>query len=610
MIRGGPLRALALLGLSLVLAGCGSLFGNKEADAPAPPPPRDDATTLVVEAPSPAKELLERNLDLARVATLSQQEAFDEVEWQRLVAAAPEQAKELLQTEGYFDAEVTARREPGPSPVVRVRVHLGPRIRVIELALAVRGALREQTDANDADAREQIQELHKWWPLPPGEAFRNSEWNSAKRAAVARLRAAGYASANVADSAAEIDVDSQQARLKLTLDSGPLYRAGEIRVEGLVHHHEAIVHNLATIGPGTPLTEQARLDYQESLRKSGLFDATTITFDEDPAHAGASAVTVQVHEFPLQSLTAGVGVSANTGPRVTLEHTHRRILGYAATLHNKIEWGRDRQAWEGEISTHPEQKAYRNLLGAQIENLRTDVDEVLSQRLRLGRTQDTPRIDRLYFIGFDRSVQTTTVSRRDARAIGPQYHGVWRNLDSILLPTRGVSISGEAGVGWATSNVGDHGPFTRLYARFTGYLPLGASWYTTGRIELGQIFKRDSVVIPDALAFRAGGDDSVRGYDYRTLAPTDPANGTIIGGNVLGTASLELAHPIPRYPSLWGAVFVDAGRAADSWTGFKPAWGYGVGVRWRSPLGLLRADVAYGEEVHDVQLHLSVGIAF
>ncbi len=608
MIHGGRARALTLLGPVLLMAGCASLFGDKP-DEPPPPPPREDATTLVVSAPSPAKELLERNLDLARVAELSKQEPFDEVEWLRLTAAAPPQAKELLQTEGYFNAEVTARRELGPPPVVRVQVNPGPRVRVIELALAVRGALRERTDANDAEAREHIQALHAWWPLPPGEPFRNAEWSAAKRAAVARLRAAGYASASVADSSAEIDADTKEARLTLTLDSGPLFRAGPFRVQGQVHHSESIVHNLATFGPGAPLTEDNLRDYQESLRKSGLFDASTITFDEDPAKADAAPVTVVVHEFPLQSLTLGVGYSANTGQRATAEHRHRRIFGYAATLHNKLEWGRDRQAWEGELSTHPGEKAYRNLLGGQIENLITDVDEVLSTRLRLGRTQDMPRIDRLYFIGYDRSVQTTSVSRRDARATSLQYHGVWRDLDSIVLPTRGISISGEAGVGWAISNVGDHGPFTRLYARFTGYLPVGDAWYTTGRLELGQIFKRDSVLIPDALAFRAGGDDSVRGYAYRTLAPTEP-DGSIIGGTVLGTVSLELARPIPRYPSWWGAVFVDAGRAANSWTGFKPALGYGVGARWRGPLGLLRADLAYGEEVHEVRLHLSVGIAF
>jgi translocation and assembly module TamA len=207
-------------------------------------------------------------------------------------------------------------------------------------------------------------------------------------------------------------------------------------------------------------------------------------------------------------------------------------------------------------------------------------------------------------------VQTTDVNRRDARAWSVQYHGIWRDLDSVLLPTRGVSISGQGGVGWAFSNVADAGAFTLAYARFTGYLPLGKSWYTTGRVELGQIFKRDSVVIPDALTFRAGGDESVRGYDYRTLAPIDPATGTIIGGNVLGTASFEIARPIPSYPSVWGAVFIDAGRAAESWTDFKVARGYGVGARWRSPVGPLRIDLAYGEEVRRWRMHLSVGIAF
>lgn len=609
MIRGGRVgAALALLGPALLMAGCASLFGDKTAAEP-PPPPRDDATTLMVEAPSPLRELLERNLDLARVATLSEQEAFDDVEWLRLVAAAPAQAQTLLQTEGYFNAVVTARRDVGPPAVARVRVQPGPRVRVQEVTLVVRGALRTRADADDADAREQIRDLHAWWPLPPGGPFRNPEWSSAKTAAAAHLRAAGYASASVAESSAEVDADTRQARLTLTLDSGPLFHAGTMRVEGLVHHNESVVRNLASFGPGAPLTEQALLDYQESLRKSGLFDAATITFDEDPAQAAASPVVVLVHELPLQSLTLGVGISANTGERATAEHTHRRILGYAATLHNKIEWGRDRQAWEGEITTHPEQKFYRYLLGAQIENLITDVDEVLSQRVRVGRTQDTPRIDRLYFIGYDRSVQTTSISRRDARATSVQYHGIWRDVDSILLPTRGFTASGQGGAGWAISNVGDHGPFTRLYGRVTGYLPLGQAWYTNARLELGQIFKRDSVVVPDALAFRAGGDDSVRGYDYRTLAPTD-TSGVITGGNVLATASIEIARPIPRYPSLWGAVFVDAGRAAESWTGFKPALGYGIGMRWRSPVGPLRVDIAYGEELHQVRVHLSVGIAF
>jgi translocation and assembly module TamA len=619
-----PGSATALLGLLLAFSGCADLlpqadggavrtnataYGPGERSAPDTPEAPANVEGLVIDAPSDLRTLLLRNLDLARLSALTGSETPDEVEWLRLVAAAPAQVRELLQTEGYFSPDVQVRRERGPPPVVYVRVVPGPRVRIQEVMLSVQGVVRERADAGDASAREQIQALHAWWPLPPGDTFRNPDWSAAKTGALARLRAGGYVNASIATSAAEVDADRNRARLTLTLDSGPLYLAGELRVEGLALHGEAAVRNLAGFGPGTPLTEALLLDYQERLRKSGLFDTITVSFDNDPATAGASPVTVVLRELPLQSLTLGAGISANNGPRATVEHTHRRLFGLAATMHNKIEYGRDRQAYEGELSSHPGEQFYRNMIGVQVERLQTNVDDVLSQRLRVGRTQDTNRIERLYFVGLDRSVQTTAVVHKEARAPSVQYHGVWRDLDSVILPTRGISLSGQAGVGYATSNYADSGAFTRAYARFTGYLPLGASWFSTGRLEFGQIFKRDSVAVPDALAFRAGGDDSVRGYDYRTLAPKDD-DGVIIGGNVLATASIEVARPFARLPSVWWAVFFDAGRAANSWNGFKPAYGYGLGLRWRSPVGPLRADVAYGQELHQLRLHVSVGIAF
>ncbi|MBE7417680.1 MAG: BamA/TamA family outer membrane protein [Ideonella sp.] len=613
-----PLGALLA---TIGLCGCAGLLPDRSAapaaDTAAAAPSADttantpaaNATALHIDAPAPLRDLLQRHLDIARLSVLGPQEQIDDTEWARLVAAAPAQARELLQTEGYFAPEVRVRREPGPPAVVTVQVEPGPQVQVQEVALTVRGALRTATDAGDADAREQIRALHAWWPLPPGEAFRNAGWSAAKTGALTRLRAAGYASASIAASAAEVDVATHTTKLNLTLDSGPLFRAGELRVLGVVKQDDTVVRNLAGFGPGTPLTEQLLFDYQDRLRKSGLFDTTVISFDSDPAVAAASPVTVQVHELPLQSLTLGVGASANTGPRATFEHTHRRIFGYAATVHNKVEYGRDRQAWEGELSTHPGERFYRNLVGTQVERLRTDLDEVLSQRVRVGRTQDTQRIERLYFLGLDRSVQTTATVHKEARAPSVQYHLVWRDLDSVILPTRGITFSGQGGVGWATSNYADNGAFTRAYGRITGYLPLGRGWYATARVEAGQIFKRDAVALPDALAFRAGGDDSVRGYAYRTLAPTD-VDGVITGGNVLATASVEIARPFAKLPSVWWAAFVDAGRAADSWKGFSPALGYGLGLRWRSPVGPLRFDLAYGEEVRRFRVHVSVGIAF
>jgi translocation and assembly module TamA len=153
------------------------------------------------------------------------------------------------------------------------------------------------------------------------------------------------------------------------------------------------------------------------------------------------------------------------------------------------------------------------------------------------------------------------------------------------------------------------GPFGRVHGRLTWYKPLGGDWYSITRIEAGHLFARDRVGIPDTLLFRAGGDDSVRGYAYRSLGPV--VDGVVTSGRLMMTASAEVARPIsPKYPAFWWAAFVDAGDAANRWSEIHPALGYGLGLRWRSPVGPLRLDLAYGERVKKARVHLSVGIAF
>jgi translocation and assembly module TamA len=570
------------------------------------PPPLQ----LQVDAPGPLKLLLERNLDVARLSAMRVDETLDDTEWARLVAATPAQARELLQTEGYFEATVQVQREPGTPPRVLVRVTPGPRVQVEAMRVALDGPLAERISAQDSDAQKLEAQLQDTGPLHRGSAFRNPDWSETKVQLLARLRAAGYAAATIADSSADVDVASRSARLAVSLHSGPLFLAGPLRIEGLKKHDERSARDLAGFGPGAPLTEAMLLDYQERLQKSGLFEAVSVSFDPDVTQAAGAAVTVRLSELPLQQATTGLGYSANTGPRVSLEHTHRKLFGWPVTSYNKIEWGRDAQRLTTDLYTHPGEDFNRKLLGVQAERIKSDTDIVLSQRLRLGRSTDTQRIERLYFGEMLRSRQSLNSGGLvDARAISGNAQFVLRKLDSVLLPTRGYSLSLQLGAGQAHSNTGDNGPFARLYSRLTGYWPLGSDWYGTARVEAGQIIKRDAVVVPDALGFRAGGDDSVRGYAYRTLAPL--RDGNIVSGNVLLTGSVEVARPIfDKLPAVWGAVFIDAGRAANGWADYKPALGYGVGLHWRSPIGPLRADLAWGEELHKARLHLSVGIAF
>ncbi len=614
--------AAAVLAL-LLLPGCAMLpAGLRPASANTEPlqvlegreaGPRSLGVRIEIEAPPDLKVLLERHLDLVRLGRIARDEVEDS-EWSRLIDTAPAQVRELLLTEGYVTPKVMLQRQPGRSAgqpdVVLLQVEPGQRARISRFTIEVEGALERGALANEGHASKTLAQLRSRWALQAGSEFRNPLWTDAKSAALARLRAAGYATAAWSGTGAEIDPVRNEVRLFLVVDSGPLFRFGGLVIDGLTVQNESTVLNLAGTRPGTPVTETLMLDFQDRLQKAGLFESISVTLDPDPARADAARVQVRLGEAPLQVYTFGVGFSAETGARASVEHVYRRVFGFAATARNKAEWGEKRQAWDGEISTHPGPGLYRNLLGGAVEWLQSDSDTVLSQRVRLGRAQDTQRIERLFFAEVERSQRDAAGTRVQAVAVSGNFHAVWRDLDSLLLPTRGVSLGLQLGAGRSHGTATDGGYFGRTYAKLTGYLPLGRQVYAQARLEAGQVYLADKdTVLPQSQLFRAGGDDSVRAYASRSLGPL--VNGVVGGGKSLLTASFELATPISKtLPSLWGAVFVDAGNAVNDFKDYKAFTGTGVGVRWRSPVGPLRVDWAWSPQTRQSRVHFSVGVTF
>jgi translocation and assembly module TamA len=508
---------------------------------------------------------------------------------------------------------VQVQRQPtsgqGVPDRLRVQVQPGLRTLVSQVDLTLAGPTMEQVSPSTPTAQQMLQGLRQFWPMKVGTPFRNPAWSDAKSATLARMRASGHLATAWQHTEADIDPAERQARLQLCLDPGPLFLSGELQVEGLRLHDRVTVEHLANFGPGTPLTEGLLLDFQDRLQKSGLFERASVAVEASSDQAAAAPVSVQVEETQRQQLVLGVGISANTGPRATVEHIDRRLLGRAITSRNKAEWGRDRQAWDGEVSTHPGPQLYRWLAGGTIERLKTNTDVVLSQRLRAGRSQDAPRIERFQFVEVDRSARTTASERSSSVAVSANQHWAWRDVDNPVLPTQGLTASFQLGAGQARDSTGLDGSFGRLWARGTVYRPLGAGWHAQARLEAGQIFTPAGLDVPDTLRFRAGGDDSVRGYAYRSLGPS--SGGTVDSGKSVLTASLELARPLSEHlPQFWGALFIDAGQAANRFSDLRPVVGSGIGLRWRSPVGPLRLDLAYGEAVRKARLHFSVGISF
>jgi translocation and assembly module TamA len=309
----------------------------------------------------------------------------------------------------------------------------------------------------------------------------------------------------------------------------------------------------------------------------------------------------------------GVGVSDLSGPRVTLEHLHQRVFNYGWQAKTRLQLGRSARSLSLDLTSHPHPGPYRNLIAGAVSETEAGGLRVTSERLRFGRTQDTERIERTYYIelerAFTRDLSLGSITD-DTSAASYHYQWVWRRLDHPILPTRGWGISADGAVGHSFATTQRSGWFGRATARVTTYWTPGDNWYGQSRFEAGNVFAPAGVAVPYTLLFRAGGDESVRGYSYQGLGPTD-AVGSAIGARVLATGSVELARPFSlRHPAWWGAVFVDAGNAATDWPSWKAEWGYGVGLRWRSPVGPLRIDIAYGQALQRLRLHFTVGITF
>ncbi|MFO1216070.1 MAG: BamA/TamA family outer membrane protein [Burkholderiaceae bacterium] len=612
--------ALCFLLLS-ALAGCAGLPFRDDAEQDAQTAPkRPPQFRLTVDAPSRLQALLLQHLDLARLQYAAEADALTRTEIDRLIGAAAAQAESLLNTEGYFNPVIKVQRvEDGAvPPLLRMSVQPGPRATIQRLTLEVQGGLYDEASAGDPRAEELSSALQSEWALQPGQPFTQAAWDSSKNRVLATLRSNGYLQAQWSGTAAQVNTETNTVRIFAVADSGDLFRIGDIRTAGLQRYDQASVLPTARELLGKPATEQLLRDVQDRLLGLGLFESIVINVDpsaDDPAHAQA---LLALRELPLQQATLGVGYADDTGFQTTLEHTHRRIFDTRWTLHNKLQLGQQQSFWTGDLMSHLQEDGYRNLLAGQVEKLSTNDETRYSWYVRAGRTRDTLRIWRLIYGEYTRALLQTSAGDNDSEALSANYHWVLRDVDDLRTPTRGAVWSLQGGAGFARGTVTpagqglkteDSGPFARLYGRVQGYLPLGNNFYGSARLELGQVVVNETLSVPDTLLFRAGGDDSVRGYAYRSLGPV--VNGAVISGDSLFTASLQVARPIfADQPAFLWALFVDAGNASNGWQNMRPVLGYGAGLHWRSPVGPLRIDLAYGQEVHKFRLHFSVGVVF
>ncbi len=614
-------RALAILMIVSALAtGCAMrpLAANKTDTAnasQADPSPASHAFEVDIRARDDVKAYLERHLDLLRYRTLAD---LDDTELERLSVAADTNTRDLLATLGHFSPKVTITRTQAvsdgrPVPVVQIAVQEGPATTVQSVTLSFEGDIAQRPAAAEQRLR-----ILDGWTLPAGKTFTQEAWDDAKRQSLRLLSANRYPLGRITSSRAEIDPPQQSARLSVTLDSGAPFRWGSMQVHGLERYKPELVERIARLKPGSEYDQVALLEAQQRLQDSGYFNSVVLEIDAqgDPQ---VVPVIATVREAKRSNVQLGVGVSTDSGPRLSVEHTNHQmpLIGWRAV--SKVQLDRDTQAVQSQLTAPPDAELWQWQVFGQLKNEDAANVKVRSQQLRAGRLQLGEKIDRNYYLQYDRASTSGIGVNDTAQSVSANYAWTQRRFDSLPYPSDGYGLGVEIGGGYTLGSQRD--PYLRSRLNWLGVWSLAPqadrqTRASAGRIALrvqaGAVFARDGARLPSTQLFLTGGDATVRGYRYNSIGAAQ-ANGITTPGRYLAGASVEWQRPIlvDGRPSEWeGTVFIDAGAVADKASALKAKVGIGAGVRYRSPVGPLQLDLAYGLDVHKLRLHLSVGFTF
>lgn len=550
-----------------------------------------------ITAPKNIDTLLAKHL---RIIQWQDHPSMTSAEWQRLYNGTPENIKDLLATEGYFSPEIYASIEQQDEiTIAKFSVKPGDSAVITEVEINFTNEITQQTETESPS----IINLRKNWQLQKGATFTQDAWSQAKRNLLANLIVERYPAATIENSKAEVNPNTHSVALFININSGPAYRFGKTSIEGLQRYPASIIENLNPIKEGHYYNQSNLLNLQSSLLQSGYFRNVEVTANIRTDNPANTPIIVKVEENQSITVGTGAGYSTNTGARTQLTIDDRNLFNRGWRFSSSLKLEQKAQSLNGLIRLPVSAKGYRDSINAGIDKTSIEGQDLTDIKAGVNRSWGPRKREQTIGANYLISKQSLDGADSSNITVATLSYGITlRRVDNELSPTRGYLLNTQFSV--APLDALSEGEFLQSYIKGQGYYPITSKTQLILRGELGIVSGKNSA--PAAFLFRTGGDQSVRGYAYQSLGVTE--GDAIVGGRYLATGSIEV---IQWLTNQWGiAIFTDFGNAANTIKELSPVYGYGLGARWKSPIGPLGADIAYGEENDDYRLHFSLGVAF
>ncbi len=525
----------------------------------------------------------------------------DEEALLRFSRGAVEQARKAAQALGYYQAQIDSQVKPSPKadkgPQLVLSIEPGEPVRLREVTVRVEGPASEMTAFRVPSSK----------ALRPGAVLNHGNYEDAKRLIQNQASRYGFFSGHFLRQRLAVDPAAGVADIELVYDSGPRYQLGKVRFEGDAPFDESLLQRMVPFKQGTPYDSELIAELNNALQSIGYFEGVRVDAAPTAAVAQSIPVEVQLQTRKPRTMGLGLGFSTDVGPR------------------GKANWTRH---W-----VNPQGHSYglETELSAPRQNVGLWYDIPL----------DPPLTDKLRFAGgYQNEEIAGTDSLSKLLTVGPEWHSKlpsgwqrvvslkWQREEYRLGDDSGLSTLLMPGVSYSylrsDNRIDPHNGYRLQFdaqvakegllsdtnllhgnVLLKGLTTVAQNHRFLGRVQFGGSATNGYKSVPPSLRFFAGGDQSVRGYDYQTLSPKN-ADGDRIGGRYLVAASAEYQYSIAEKWRL--ATFVDQGNSFNSLELPSLKTGVGFGVRWVSPVGPLRLDLAKAlDDDGGIRLHFSMG---
>lgn len=520
----------------------------------------------------------------------------DERELLRYSRIARQQAEKALQALGYYNATIESEVQQDEEPRLILRITRGEPVRLRDVNVRVDGPAAQQPGFRvPVDT------------LKPGDVLHHGRYEEVKQRIINQASRFGYFEGRFAYQRLTVDPLENIADVELVFDSGPRYSLGEVSFQGDTPFDPDLLARMVPFEAGTPYDSERVAELNQAMQASGYFEGVRV--DANPANATSRRipVMVQLATRDPRTLGLGLGFSTDVGPRVRFDFLRHWVnpQGHSYGLESELSAPRQNLGlWYDVPLDPPLTDKLRIAGGYQYEEL-SDRDS-LSRLLTFGpewHRKMSNGWQRVWYLKWRHEKYRLGDDSGLSTLLMPGMTYSYLRSDSRIDPTQGYRLEFELAA--AKDGLMSDADLIHANGMLRGLTTLFDRHRFLGRVQFGGNWTNEYTNVPPSLRYFAGGDQSVRGYDYQSLSPKNSA-GDRIGGRYHFAMSAEYQYEVVDKWRL--ATFFDQGNSFNSLDFPTLKSSVGLGVRWVSPVGPIRIDLAHPlDDEGGVRLHFSMG---